>query len=159
MKIKGIVDYDCVNYKNPCLTVMFPTCTFKCDKDNNCKICQNWALTLEPSIEVSYDFIINYYLQNPLTKAFCFQGLEPFDSFSEMAELIKTIRIDYSLEDEIIIYTGYNPEEKEEEIKWLKLFPNIIIKWGRFIVGEEPHYDELLGINLASKNQYGEKIS
>ena len=38
-------------------------------------------------------------------------------------------------------------------------FPNIIIKFGRFIPNQEGHYDEVLGINLASKNQFGEKIS
>ena len=41
----------------------------------------------------------------------------------------------------------------------LKQFPNIIIKFGRFIPNQQSHYDEVLGINLASDNQYAKKIS
>lgn len=40
-------------------------------------------------------------------------------------------------------------------MKW----KNIIVKFGRFIPNQHPHYDEVLGINLASDNQYAEKIS
>jgi len=36
---------------------------------------------------------------------------------------------------------------------------NIIIKYGRFIPDKEKHYDEVLGIYLASDNQYAERIS
>ena len=41
----------------------------------------------------------------------------------------------------------------------LKRFPNIIIKFGRYIPNQQPHYDEVLGVNLASDNQYAERIS
>lgn len=156
MLIKGIIDYDGINYKEPCLTVLFPHCDFKCDKLNGNQVCQNWALRLENNIELSYEKIISYF-SNPLTKAFCFQGLEPFDSFEEMCELISFIR-EQGLNEKIIIYTGYDKKEKERETQILKQYGNIIVKWGRFLEGDAPHYDEILGVNLASNNQYAEEL-
>ena len=38
-------------------------------------------------------------------------------------------------------------------------FPNVIIKYGRYIPGHQPHYDPVLGVYLASDNQYAERIS
>ena len=37
-------------------------------------------------------------------------------------------------------------------------FKNIIIKFGRYVPNQKEHYDEILGINLASSNQYAEVI-
>ena len=58
-----------------------------------------------------------------------------------------------------MIYTGYYPEEVKMVLDELRKFNNIIIKFGRFIPDKEKHYDELLGIELASPNQYAERIS
>lgn len=158
MRIKGIIDYDCTNYKEPCLTIEFPYCDFKCDKLNGCQVCQNSHLTAEPDIDVSGEYIWNMYQQNPLTKAFCFQGLEPFDSFLDLMDLIIFIRHEKQCNDPIVIYTGYNKgEDKVVEI-FLNHYNNIIVKWGRFIIDQKPHYDNVLGVNLASDNQYGEVI-
>ena len=159
MRIKGIIDYDCTNYKKPCLTLEFPYCTFKCDKLNGCQVCQNGHLAAEPDIEINGEQIWKLYQENPLTKAFCFQGLEPFDSFMDLIDLIKFIRIIKKCNDPIIIYTGYNKGEDIIVEKSLIHFPNIIIKWGRFIMGQEPHYDEVLGVKLASNNQYAERFT
>jgi len=158
MRIKGIIDYDCTNYKEPCLTIEFPYCDFKCDKLNGCQVCQNSHLAAEPNIDVSGEYIWNMYQQNPLTKAFCFQGLEPFDSFLDLMDLIIFIRHEKQCNDPIVIYTGYNKgEDKVVEI-FLNHYNNIIVKWGRFIMDQKPHYDNVLGVNLASDNQYGEVI-
>ena len=35
----------------------------------------------------------------------------------------------------------------------------IIIKWGRYIPNRPSRYDEILGVTLASDNQYGKQIS
>ena len=40
----------------------------------------------------------------------------------------------------------------------LKKYKNIIVKFGRFIPNQEKQYDEVLGVYLASNNQYGEKL-
>ena len=157
MKLKGIIDYDCTNYKEPVLTLEFPYCDFKCDKLNKCQVCQNSGLSHEPDIEIPFTKIWQMYEQNPLTKGFCFQGLEPLDSYEELLDLISTIR--YYCNDPIIIYTGYTKEEATKFIYQITQYDNIIIKWGRFILGDEPHYDEILGVNLASDNQYAEKLT
>lgn len=159
MRIKGIIDYDCTNYKEPCLTVEFPYCDFKCDRLNGCQACQNSNLAAEPDIEVRGEYIWQLYEQNPLTKAFCFQGLEPFDSYMDLIELIAFIRIYKNCNDPIIIYTGYNKGEDEITERSLRKYDNIIVKWGRFIMNQEPHYDEILGVKLASNNQYAERLT
>ena len=159
MKLKGIIDCDLINYKKPVLTLEFPKCSFKCDVLNGKKVCQNDQLAAAPDIEVSLEQIWDLYKANPITQGFCFQGLEPFDSELDIYNLIDFIRSGMNCEDIIVIYTGYNKEEKEELVNYLKEYPNIIIKWGRYIEGNEPHYDEILGIKLASDNQYAERIS
>lgn len=159
MKLKGIIDYDTINYKEPCLTLLFNSCDFKCDKLNGCQVCQNSMLAVEPDIEISFTKILELYYQNPLTKAFCFQGLEPLDSINELLHLIYFIRKTCHCNDPIIIYTGYNKEEVTKFIYQITQYNNIIIKWGRYLIGDKPHYDQILGVNLASNNQYAEVIS
>ena len=45
------------------------------------------------------------------------------------------------------------------KIEELKKFPNIIVKFGRYKPGQEPHEDEVLGVNLANSEQYAKRIS
>ena len=157
MKIKGLLDCDFVNYKKPCMVVEFNKCDFKCDKECGECVCQNSALATAADIETSYLSIVNMYIRNEITQAICFQGLEPFDSWTDMYNLIKEFR-KYTTDD-IVIYTGYNENEIEDKIKEISIFKNIIIKFGRFIPNQESHYDEILGVKLASNNQYAKKIS
>ena len=65
----------------------------------------------------------------------------------------------HSINDEIIIYTGYKKYEIENQLNQLKQFSNIIVKFGRYIPQQPPIYDEILGVELASPNQYAERIS
>ena len=59
----------------------------------------------------------------------------------------------------IVIYTGYYPSEIKEQLKKLFKFNRIIIKFGRYIPNDKPRYDEVLGITLASSNQFAQDIS
>lgn len=77
---------------------------------------------------------------------------------NEIIELISLFR-KYGENCPFIIYTGYNPEEIPEPIDRLKKYNNIIIKFGRFIPDQPHHFDEVLGVELASLNQWGEQIS
>ena len=158
MKIRGILDTDSVNYKKICMTIMFPFCDFKCDRECGQQVCQNSPLINEPIIDIDYDKIVDRYMSNPLTEAIVFQGLEPFDSTEDVYELVKAFR--NRTDDDIIIYTGYTEEECDWQIGYFRDFPlkNIIIKFGRYIPGQTPHKDEVLGINLASDNQYAVRI-
>ena len=158
MKILGIIDEDFINYKKPSMVIEFPYCSFKCDKECGKPVCQNSALANEPVIEIDAKKIVERYLQNPITEAIVFQGLEPFDSCEDMYDLIIEIR--RRTDDDIVIYTGYSYREIYRYTDKLgHIFPNIIIKYGRYIPDVEPHYDPVLGVNLASDNQYAEKIS
>ena len=53
----------------------------------------------------------------------------------------------------------YWADEIAEQVEKLKGFKNIIIKFGRFIPNNSGRYDDLLGVHLASDNQYAEQIS
>lgn len=157
MRIKQLLDEDFVNYKKPSMVISCPYCTFKCDKENGCQLCQNMPLTLAPTLDVDDQTIINRYIKNDITKAIVFGGLEPLDSFDELIELIKGFR--KVTTDDIIIYTGYNKGEILDKIEKLQEFKNIIVKFGRFIPNMPSRFDEVLGITLVSDNQYAEKIS
>ena len=153
MKIKGLITEDFVNYKKASMTIIFPYCTFKCGKD----YCQNSSLAKTPIIEISIDDLVNRYINNPITEAVVMQGLEPFDSWNDLKEFVQKLR-EYN-NDDIVIYTGYNKDEVIEYIKELSMYPNIIVKFGRYIPNQEKHYDDVLGVHLASNNQYAERIS
>ena len=151
MKVKDINECDLVNYKEPAMFIGFPSCTFKCDKECGRQVCQNSDLANSPIIEINNDEIIKRYLDNPITEAVVIGGLEPFDTFEELYQFIKDFR--RKSNDDIIIYTGYYPEEVSEKIRQLSLFLNIVIKFGRFIPNQKSHYDTVLGVELASDNQ------
>lgn len=157
MIIKQLLDEDFVNYKKPSMFIGFPYCSWKCDKECGMQVCQNSALATSPIKNIGYKTIVNRYINNPLTSAVCCGGLEPFDTWDDLYGLVTYLRV--STQDDIVIYTGYYKEEIEEYIYKLKIFSNIIIKFGRYIPGYEKHYDEILGIYLASDNQYAQKIS
>ena len=152
MKIRGLTDYDIINYKEPTLFIAFPYCNFKCDIESASKNCQNSELIKQPLIDIPLIKIFDIYKANPLTKGIVCGGLEPFDSFDELEWLCHIFR-DFS-NDIIIIYTGYTEDELIKELNQLKNIGNIIIKFGRFVPNETSHYDEILGVNLASNNQY-----
>lgn len=157
MKIKGINDYDIVNYKKPSLFVAFPYCTFKCEKECGMQVCQNSALATASCIDVEYEDILRRYDNNPLTHALVFGGLEPFDSYKDLVGLIKAVR--WHTDDDIVIYTGYNAKEIVDLVEPLTEYTNIIIKYGRFIPDDIAHFDDVLGVELASHNQYAKRIS
>ena len=159
MIVKEIRDEDFTSYKKPAMVIGFPSCTFKCCKEGNfpIEICQNCKLAQANDIKISVEQIVDRYLSNRITSAIICAGLEPFDSWWDLHDLIIEIR--QKTKDDIVIYTGYQKEEISYAIDWLHLFPNIIVKFGRFIPNQQTHYDEVLGVKLASPNQYAEVIS
>jgi len=159
MITRGIIFEDFVNYKVPCMTIESPYCSFKCDKECGKPVCQNGPLANAPLLNYSIESIIKTYRKNPITRAVVFQGLEPFDSIEDLRNFVFQFRNCYSIDDDIVIYTGYNKNEIENELTQLKQFPNIVVKFGRYIPNCESHFDEVLGVKLASPNQYAERIS
>lgn len=159
MKLKGIRVEDFTNYKKPSMFLAFPTCTFKCEKECGMRVCQNGTLANAPNIEIKVQKLVDKYLSNPITSAVVCGGLEPFDDFEDLWRFILCLRVS-GCNDDVVIYTGYYKNEiPEENLRRLTLVPNIIVKWGRFIPNQRSHFDQVLGIDLASENQYAERIS
>lgn len=153
MLVKNIIDEDFVNYKKPSMFIAFPSCDWKCERDCGERVCQNHPLAKAKSINVRIDEIVERYTTNSITSAIVCGGLEPFDSFISLLELVIRLRTN-GIHDDIVIYTGYYPHEIEEEEKKLAKFGNIVIKYGRFVPNNTPKYDSVLGVTLSSENQY-----
>ena len=153
MIVKQIIFEDFVNYKVASMVIGFPKCSFKCNQS----VCQNSALADAPDIVVYAYILIDRYLKNTITHAVVMQGLEPMDSWEDVQSFVQLFR--EKTNDDIVIYTGYNKCEIADKIRWLQRYKNIIVKYGRYIPNQKPHYDGVLGVDLASDNQYAEKIS
>lgn len=147
------------DYKKPSMFIAFPRCSFKCEKECKEKVCQNSSLANSGDIDCNIDFMIEKYKSDPITKAIVCGGLDPMDSFNELYEFIYTLRHNHSISDTVVIYTGYYKEEITDKVEKLKSMENIIVKFGRYIPRQNKKYDDLLGVWLASDNQYAEKIS
>lgn len=160
MKIKGYVEEDFVQYKYPCMFIGVCKCDFKCCTELNLdiSICQNSSLNKAKAIDISIPYLYDRYTNNNLTKAICFGGLEPMLQFEDIASFVKYFR-ENGCNDDIVIYTGYYENEIKDKIEILKQYKNIVIKFGRYIPNDTEHYDEVLGVNLANKEQCGKKIS
>lgn len=161
IELKGIIWEDLVNYKKICTTLMFPKCNWKCDIENGVQLCQNKGLAAAASQWYDIDDIMTTYMHTYLSEAIVLQGLEPLDSPVDCYTVAAALKR-WKINDDLVIYTGYYPHEKD--IDWIVdsiayLTPgHLIIKWGRYIPNQEKHYDPVLGIYLASDNQYGEII-
>lgn len=154
MKVKNIYFNDFINYGGHCsLTVAMPYCSFKCGKD----LCQNSDLACAEAIEISDNYILDAFCKSDLMNAIVFQGLEPLDSWDELSSFLTKFR--EKSNSPVIIYTGYTQDEVSNDvINFLKEITNVIIKFGRFIPNQEPHYDPVLRVKLASNNQYAIEV-
>ena len=161
MKIKTIVDEDFVNYKEPSMYIGTAICDGKCCKEAGVpmSVCQNNEWRFTAAVAMADESIIQRYLSNDITKSICFAGLEPFEQFDELVMFLRCLRQKYNCKDTVVIYTGYNKDEIINQINTIKEFENIIVKFGRFIPNQKRHYDDILGVYLASPNQYAEVIS
>lgn len=162
MYIKNLVDEDFVNYKITSMFIGCHSCSFKCDKLSGRQVCQNGALANSPDIEISIEKLVDRYLNNPISNAVVFGGLEPFEDIDNVIRFIDLIRSKGNTDD-VVIYTGYTEEEITSHFHnyflTLQKYPNIVIKYGRFIPDQNPHFDDVLGIQLQSDNQYARRIS
>lgn len=156
MKIKNLIDEDFIQYKKPSMFIGVSNCSFKCDKEAGCQVCQNSDLATAPIINIPTEEIVERYINNPITEAVVIGGLEPFDQFDELIDFISRFRAHSN--DDIVIYTGYYQEEIWTQLLMLQGYSNIIIKFGRFIPNRPHKIDDLLKVELASDNQYAERL-
>lgn len=174
MNLLNVIDEDIVNYKKISMYIAFPYCSLKCNIDANKEVCQNAPLLREKPLQINGDELIKRYLANDLSKAIVLGGLEPLDSKFDILPFIDALRNKYHCYDDVVIYTGYTEEELEGDVpfsypgceqsivkdiyKQLKTYQNIIVKFGRYKEGDPSHFDEVLGVRLASDNQYAKVI-
>jgi len=159
MWIKNIMNENFQDYKKTSMMIATCKCDWKCaiEGEFDISVCQNSELANQKNIEVSIKSIINRYLNNPITQAIVIGGLEPMLQFNEILEFVDDFRL--VSEDDIVIYTGYYPEELTEDIAILRLRNNITFKFGRYKENSSKKFDNVLGIWLSSDNQFGMKIS
>jgi len=159
MRILTLIDEDFANYKKPSMFIGTIKCKGKCCIEQNLplSICQNNEWRNKPVVHIESDLICHRYMKNYITEALVIGGLEPFEQFDEIFKLISMFR-NYT-NDDVVIYTGYYPEEIIDQVEELMQFKNIIIKFGRYIPDKPSAFDEVLGITLASDNQFAERIS
>ena len=159
MRLKFYKDDDFVNYKKCSFFLGTPLCNWKCCIEQGLctSVCQNQPWAKQETIEVDNFWLIDRYLGDKLEEAIVIGGLEPLDDFEDVIEFIREFR-KYS-DDDVVIYTGYYPEEIPEKLNELRKIYNITVKFGRYIPNDEKVYDPILGVTLASKNQFAKKIS
>ena len=160
MRIKGIKIEDFVNYKLPSLFIASCYCDWKCciEQGLNTGVCQNAPLAQSENIDIPDQTIYEHFINNPITKAVVVGGLEPMIQINEVVDLIKLFR-NQGEDCLFVIYTGYYPNEIPEPLERLRQYKNIIVKFGRYIPNSQSKYDDVLGVPLASSNQYAEIIS
>ena len=156
MRVINIVDEDFVNYKKPSMFIGTCFCDFKCCIEAGIPktACQNAALASLCPTEISDEAILKRYLANGITSAVVIGGMEPFLQFYEIVHLLHVFRAN-KIYDEFVVYTGYNEDEIQREIQELTSFPPVIVKFGRYMPDDKSRFDEVLGVTLASSNQYG----
>lgn len=152
MKLIDIIDVDITNYKKISMFLITPYCSMKCNKDCGQCVCQNEHLLASHVLNYDDDKLVERYMSNPLTHAIVIGGMEPFDSFDSTYEFI--IKLRQRCSDDVVIYSGYNEAEIEDKIEKLAGLGNVTVKFGRYRPGMEKHFDDGLGIYLASDNQY-----
>ena len=169
IEISFLVDEDTCNFKVTSMFIGMPYCDGKCWKDLNKEagydkydwpLCHNHDLLNDMRYEITTEKLVERYLHNPLSHGVVFGGMEPLLSSEEVLEFIRLLRLK-NCEDPVVIYTGYTEQELPvlEFVKKAQSFNNIFMKLGRYRPGEERHLDKVLGVELASSNQYGKQIS
>ena len=160
MIVKLVKQDDFVQYKKPCVVVCFPNCTWKCCTEAGIptSVCQNQEMCGLKDIDITPEDVYNLYKESLFAESICCSGLEPMLQFDDVLSLLKYFR-EHDCDADFVIYTGYYRNEIEDKIEQLAKYRNVIVKFGRYVPNQEKHYDEVLGVWLASDNQYAERIS
>jgi len=162
MKLKQIIDESFGDYKECSMLLVTPSCSWKC------KDCHNKHLSYLPTQNFPNEEILKRFANNPLTSAIVIGGLEPLDDMHDVRSFIFALR-QSSLRPTVVIYTGYELHEIEDELYWSGLEPemleygNCILKYGRFqpiyniqqdrTIKRLDTWNEDLGVALSSPNQ------
>lgn len=151
------------DYKKTSLLLVFPYCSGKCEG------CQNYILQQQKGAnkkEYKIDDIVQLYNNMSTHKAIVCAGLEPFDSFEELENLMKVLFVNNNKAVDFVVYTGFYLSEIDNLVrKLLKYVKNenktLIIKTGRYVpnVKNSSWYSDVLGVDIATNNQQVIKYS
>ena len=160
MIVKLVKQDDFVQYKKPCVVVCFPNCTWKCCTEAGIptSVCQNQEMCELKDIDITPEDVYNLYKESLFAESICCSGLEPMLQFDDVLSLLKYFR-EHDCNADFVVYTGYYRNEIEDKVQELAKYKNVIVKFGRYVPNQARHYDEVLGVWLASDNQYAERIS
>ena len=154
MRVKDVIAEDFLNYKEPAMFITTAMCDWKCCKECGVdNVCQNKELAHTPTKDVPDELLYDLFRSNNITKAVVIGGLEPMLQFEEVLNLIKLFR-NSKCNCTFVIYTGYYEQEISEMIDQLRPEKNIIVKFGRYVPYTKSRFDDVLGVSLASDNQY-----
>lgn len=149
------------DYKKPSVKIITHICDFKCctEQGLDVSVCANHPYAGNPPKKVPNESILGFFEHNrSICRSIVFGGLEPLKQTSELYHLCKYLR-ENGIDEEIVIYTGYYPEElNPHDMLLIISLKNIIIKFGRYIPNASPRFDEVLGVELISDNQYAVKF-
>lgn len=163
MRVRKLLTERFQDYKVPCMYLAACFCDWKCCPDRP-YICQNNPVAKLPIQDIPDDEILDAYLADPITSAIVIAGLEPLLQVREVVSLIRRA-VERGIATTFVIYTGYTAAEAKvigffDELSATG-FGNgveVIMKYGRYIPDQKPHFDDVLGVELASDNQYGERV-
>lgn len=90
MRVKSIVDEDFVNYRKPSMFIGTISCGGKCcyEADLPLSVCQNDGWRKSAPIFLDDGDLCLRYLQNEITSAIVFGGLEPFEQADEVRRVL-----------------------------------------------------------------------
>ena len=151
MHVTSVIWEDTVNYRKVSMFLGTAVCDFKCGQEQ----CQNAALMRGRVFNEDNRELVGRYIENPISQAIVIGGLEPFLQFDEVLAFVGELNT-RGVTDDLVIYTGYTAVEICEKVSALvhSYHGDVIIKYGRFLPGDAPHMDDVLGVELASENQY-----
>ena len=163
MRVRKLLTERFQDYKVPSMYLAACFCDWKCCPDKP-YVCQNNPVVRLPVTDIPDDEILDAYLSDPITEAIVIAGLEPLLQAREVCSLIRQA-VKRGIKTTFVIYTGYT----KDEVRCISFFDDLkdtgyrknvqmIVKYGRYVPDQQPHFDEVLGVELASDNQYAEIV-
>lgn len=163
MRVRKLLTERFQDYKVPSMYLATCFCDWKCCPDKP-YVCQNNPVANLPVTDIPDDEILDTYLSDPITEAIVIAGLEPLLQIREVCNLIRRA-VERGVKTTFVIYTGYTVCEVRrigffDELKTTGYGNGVgvVVKYGRYVPNQKPHFDKTLGVELASDNQYAEVV-
>lgn len=154
-KVKDVVEVF-QDYKKSAVLFSMCYCDWKCCKEAGVDVCQNLPLAKQEIIGMSFSYALSF-VNKSMTDAIIFGGLEPLLQAEEVIHLIHYFR-EHGVQKDIVVFTGYYIEEIDKDVLESLTQCHVILKCGRFIPNRPSKFDDVLGVTLASDNQYGVQL-